>query len=115
MALCLTIRMCLLGRRGYRQLGELCLAKAEYLKGAIRAGGFETPFTAPTFNEFVVRRKGGGKAGPMLAALGAQKIIGGIDLGRWFPEMDDCFLVAVTERHTRADLDRFTEALKAIG
>jgi glycine dehydrogenase subunit 1 len=51
----------------------------------------------------------------MLAALSAQKIFGGIDLGRWFADMDDCFLIAVTERHTKADLDRFVEALKAIG
>ena len=115
MALCLTIRMCLLGKRGYTELGTLCLSKAEYLKTALRGAGFELPHAAPTFNEFVVRRKGGGKAMPMLAALAAQKIHGGVDLGRWYPEMDDCFLVAVTERHTRADLDRFIDALKSIG
>ncbi len=114
MALCLTIRMSLLGKSGYQQLGKLCLSKSEYLKGALRNAGFEIPFAAPTFNEFVVKRKGGGKTAPMLAALAAQKIFGGVDLGRWFPEMDDCFLVAVTERHTKADLDRFVEALSAI-
>jgi glycine dehydrogenase subunit 1 len=115
MALCLTIRMSLLGKSGYQQLGRLCLAKSEYLKGALREAGFEVPFASPTFNEFVVKRKGGGKTAPMLAALAAQKIFGGVDLGRWFPEMDDCFLVAVTERHTKADLYRFVEALKSIG
>ncbi len=115
MALCLTVRMSLLGKSGYTQLGALCLSKSEYLKGALRGAGFEILFSAPTFNEFVVRRKGGGKAAPMLAALAAQKIFGGVDLGRWFPEMDDCFLVAVTERHAKADLDRLVDALKTIG
>jgi glycine dehydrogenase subunit 1 len=115
MALCLTVRMCLLGKKGYQELGQLCLSKSEYLKHALIAAGFELPFAAsPTFNEFVVRRRSG-KAGPMLAALAAQKILGGVDLGRWYPERDDSFLVAVTERHTRADLDRLVDALKAIG
>jgi glycine dehydrogenase subunit 1 len=116
MALCLTVRMCLLGKQGYQQLGRLCLAKSEYLKTALRDAGFELPFGgAPTFNEFVVRRRGGGKAAPMLAALAAQKLFAGVDLARWYPDQDDCFLVAVTERHTRADLDKLVEALKAIG
>ncbi len=114
MALCITIRMSLLGRSGYAQQGRLCLSKAEYLKGAFRGAGFEIPFSAPTFNEFAVRRKSG-KAAPMLAALGAQKIIGGVDLAVWYPEMDDCFLVAVTEKHSRAEMDRFVDAVKAIG
>jgi glycine dehydrogenase subunit 1 len=114
MALCLTVRMCLLGKSGYQQLGALCLSKSEYLKAALVGAGFELPFAAPTFNEFVVRRRGGGKAGPMLAALAAHKILGGVDLGRFYPELDDCFLVAVTERHSRAELDRFVEALTGI-
>lgn len=115
MALAVAIRMCLLGKEGFQRLGRLCLSKSEYLKRALREAGFDLPFGAPTFNEFVVRRRGGGKAGPLLAALAAQKILGGVDLGRWYPELDDCFLVAVTERHTRADLDRLVSALGSIG
>jgi glycine dehydrogenase subunit 1 len=107
--------MCLLGKQGYQQLGRLCLARSEYLKHALVGAGFQVAFPGPTFNEFVVRRAGGGKAAPLLAALSAQKIFGGIDLARWYPALDDCFLVAVTERHTRADLDRFVDALRAIG
>jgi glycine dehydrogenase subunit 1 len=104
----------MLGRRGFEQVGRLCLGKAEYLKQKIvSTGRFETVTTAPTFNEFAVRRKDG-KAAPLLAALAAKGILGGIDLGAWFPDRDDQILVAVTERHDRAALDRFAATLAAI-
>jgi glycine dehydrogenase subunit 1 len=115
MALCITVRMCLLGKQGYIELGKLCLSKSEYLKGKLAEVGVTTMFGGPTFNEFVVRRKNGGKAGPALAALAAKGILGGLDLGRWYPSMDECILLAVTERHTRADLDRLAQELAAIG
>ncbi len=115
MALCITIRMCLLGKQGYLELGRLCLSKSEYLKSKLTEVGVKSAFSGLTFNEFVIRRKSGGKAGPALAALAARGILGGVDLGRWYPAMDDCILLAVTERHTRADLDRLATELAAIG
>jgi glycine dehydrogenase subunit 1 len=113
-ALAFTIRSAMLGRRGFEQVGRLCLSRAEYLKERIgELDGFEVPASAPTFNEFVVRRRDG-KAAPLLAALAANGILAGVDLGRFFPERDTDFLVSVTERHSRADLDRLVAALASI-
>jgi glycine dehydrogenase subunit 1 len=113
-ALAMTIRCALLGKKGFEQVGRLCLSKAEYLKQRIaETGRFTLPTTAPTFNEFVVRRRDGAAA-PLLAALAAKGILGGIDLGRFYPERDREWLVAVTERHTKDDLDRFVAAIAAI-
>lgn len=113
-ALAFTIRTAMLGRRGFEQVGRLCLSRTEYLKKRIDAlDGFHVPATAPTFNEIVVRREGG-KAAPLLAALAAKGILAGVDLGRFFPERDQEILVAVTERHTRADLDRLVDALASV-
>jgi len=110
-ALAFTIRTALLGRQGFVEVGKLCLSKAEYLKQRIAATGrFTVPSSAPTFNEFVVRRTDG-KAAPLLAALAARGILAGVDLGTFFPERDHDFLVAVTERHRKEDLDRFADAL----
>jgi glycine dehydrogenase subunit 1 len=113
-ALAFTIRTAMLGRKGFEEVGQACLAKAEYLKQKIVATGrYTLPASAPTFNEFVVRRNEG-KAAPLLAALAAKGILGGVPLGKFFAERDHEFLVAVTERHSRADLDRFVEALASV-
>ncbi|GAC1393597.1 MAG: hypothetical protein NVSMB47_01150 [Polyangiales bacterium] len=111
MALGMCIRMCLIGKQGFVALGEQCHARAEYLKGKIAAlPGFELPYSAPTFDEFVVRRKGG-DAAPLLAAVQARGVLAGVDLGRFHADWSDRFVVAVTERHTREDLDRLVAVL----
>jgi len=113
-ALAFTIRTAMLGRRGFEQVGRLCLSRAEYLKKRIDAlDRFSVPAGAPTFNEFVVRREEG-TAAPLLAALAAKGILAGVDLGRFYPERDHEFLVAVTERHDRAALDRLVDALASV-
>ncbi|MGE0786835.1 MAG: aminomethyl-transferring glycine dehydrogenase subunit GcvPA [Sandaracinaceae bacterium] len=113
-ALAFTIRTAMLGRRGFTDVGQLCLSRAEYLKQRIAAlPQFSIPLSAPTFNEFVVRREEG-KAAPLLAALAAKGILGGVDLAKFYPERDHEMLVAVTERHDRAALDRFVDALSAV-
>jgi glycine dehydrogenase subunit 1 len=113
-ALAFTIRTAMLGRRGFEQVGRLCLSRAEYLKKRIgELDRFSVPNGAPTFNEFVVRREEG-KAAPLLAALAAKGILAGVDLGRFYPERDHELLVAVTERHDRAALDRLVDALGSV-
>ncbi len=113
-ALSFTIRTAMLGQRGFSQVGRLCLSRAEYLKHRIdELDGFEVVRGAPTFNEFVVRRRQG-KAAPLLAALAAEGILAGVDLGRFFEARDHEFLLAVTERHDRAALDRLVEALGSV-
>ncbi|GAC1586514.1 MAG: aminomethyl-transferring glycine dehydrogenase subunit GcvPA [Polyangiales bacterium] len=110
-ALAVCIRLCILGKDGFTALGDQCHSRAEYLKGRIaELPSFEIPYRAPTFNEFVVRFKKG-EASPLLAKLESQGVFAGVDLGRFFAPMKDRFLVAVTERHTRADLDRLVALL----
>lgn len=110
-ALAMGIRTAMLGKSGFAEVGRLCLSRAEYLKQRIaELGRFSLPCSAATFNEFVVRREDG-KAAPLLASLAAQGVLAGVELARWYPERDRDFLVAVTERHSKADLDRLVEAL----
>jgi glycine dehydrogenase subunit 1 len=110
-ALAITIRACLLGKRGFVEVANQCLAKSEYLKGALVASGaWELPYSAPTFNEFVVRSKRGPVA-PLVARAAKDGILAGIDLSRFDRARDRDLLVTVTERHARADLDRLVAAL----
>jgi glycine dehydrogenase subunit 1 len=110
-ALAFTIRVSMLGRAGFRSVGELCLRRAEYLKAEIRKlPGFSLPYAGPTFNEFVVERQNG-SAGELLQELDKRGILGGVPLVRFDRARDKQFLVAVTERHSRGHLDRLLTAL----
>jgi glycine dehydrogenase subunit 1 len=111
-ALSFVIRASLLGKQGFVQVAEQCLAKAAYLRERIHAlpgyaPGFEA---APNFNEFTVRVRGG-SAARVCEALERQGIIAGLDLGRVDPKLADRLLIAVTELHRREDLDGCVEAL----
>jgi glycine dehydrogenase subunit 1 len=55
-----------------------------------------------------------GRARDVLAALEQKQILGGVDLGRFYPELDDCILMTATELTTSADVDRLATALSEI-
>lgn len=112
LALSLTIRTSMLGKQGFIETARLCMSKAYYLRTAIAAlpgYGVEFPEVA-MFNEFVVRVRGG-NAASVVTALQQRKILAGYDLGRVDETQRDRLLVAVTERHSRAQLDHFVLAL----
>jgi glycine dehydrogenase subunit 1 len=104
-ALAATIYLCLLGKKGLKALAEQNLAKAHYAAQQLRGvSGVTTPFSAPFFNEFVVKVPG--KAEELLVALRGEKIIGGLDLGQFYPELQNHLLVCATETVSRAAIDR---------
>ncbi|MEO8797403.1 MAG: aminomethyl-transferring glycine dehydrogenase subunit GcvPA [Polyangiaceae bacterium] len=106
-ALAITIRMSLLGKSGFVEVAKQCLAKSEYLKKKlVGTGKWELSYSAATFNEFVIARKDGPVA-PVLAKLEREGILAGVPLARFEPDRTRELLVAVTERHKKADLDRF--------
>jgi len=113
-ALAFAIRMSLLGRSGFQEVARQCMAKARYLRSALLTlPGVSAAFAdAPFFNEFAIRfAPSRGTAAQVLARLEQAGIIGGYDLGRSERTLEDCLLVAVTEEHTKADLDRLLAAL----
>lgn len=114
LALALAIRTSLLGKTGFVAVAEQCLAKACYLRRRIlEHAAFAPGFAdAPFFNEFSIRLEHT-SAAALLHKLERSGIVGGFDLGRVDAAWKDRLLVAVTERHTKADLDRFADALAA--
>lgn len=104
-ALAATIYLSLLGKQGLKALAEHNLSKASYAAAELRAvPGASLPFTAPSFNEFVVKTPT--SAGELLATLRKEKMIGGLDLERFYPELKNHLLVCVTETVSKAALDR---------
>ncbi len=105
MALMATVFMAVYGKRGLRELAEQNLAKAHYLAAKARPR-----FSGPFFNEFVTKpaRRTPGQVNEELLAAG---IIGGLPLGRFYPELADSMLVCATEKNSREQMDRLAEAL----
>ncbi len=112
-ALNVTIYLCLLGKQGLRRVAEQNLAKAHYASEHLRAiARVSTPFSAPHFNEFVVKVPA--DADELLAELLHEKIIGGLPLGRFYPELANHLLVCVTEIVNRDTLDRMLEVYRRV-
>ncbi len=110
MALTASIYLATLGPRGLREVGEQCLAKAHYAADRLASlPGFSRPYTAPFFKEFVVRTPR--PPAELNAALLKSGIIGGLDLGRFDAAWTNHWLLCVTERRTRRDIDRLVECL----
>jgi glycine dehydrogenase subunit 1 len=75
--------------------------------------GFSLPFSAPRFNEFVVRAPLGARE--LLSRLSEEKnITGGLALSRYYPERENEFLVCVTEINSRAEIDALADGLSAV-
>jgi glycine dehydrogenase subunit 1 len=104
-ALMATVFMTVYGKQGLRELAEQNLAKAHYL-----AGKLKPRFSGNFFNEFVVRAEGKSPE-EINKALLKKKIIGGLPLGRFYPELADSMLLCATEMTKRADMDALAEVL----
>ncbi len=106
-ALAFTIHLCLLGRRGWRELSALNLAKAEYAKRQLASlRGFSLRYTAPTFNEFALRVRGG-DAARAVEKLAEHNLFAGV-------AENDTLLVSVTEKHRKGDIDRLVKELNEV-
>jgi glycine dehydrogenase subunit 1 len=104
-ALMATVFMTVYGKQGLRALAEQNLAKAHYL-----AGRLKPRFCGNFFNEFVVKFEGR-SPDEVNKALLKKKIIGGLPLGRFYPELADSMLLCATEMTKRADIDAVAEVL----
>jgi glycine dehydrogenase subunit 1 len=103
-ALMATVFMAVYGKEGLRELAGQNLAKAHYL-----ANGLERRFSGPFFNEFVIPASRG-----LNDELLKHKIIGGLELGRFYPELQDCTLVCATEMTKREHMDLFQRTARSV-
>ena len=109
-ALAVTVYLSVLGRQGLRRLAKMNYQAAHEVAARLEAAGVSRPFSAPFFNEFVVRAPA---AAARWEALARDGIVAGFPLGRWYPELADALLLCVTETHRAEDVDRLVSALAA--
>jgi glycine dehydrogenase subunit 1 len=114
LALAASVYLSIMGKRGIREAAGLNVQKAYYAARALDGRkGMSLTFAAPFFNEFVVSL-GGADIGAINRKLLDAGMIGGYDLGRDYPELKGHMLVAVTERRTREEIDRFADRLEEL-
>ncbi len=106
LALRATIHLSLLGPEGLRETATHCALKTDYARRRFaQSDRFELVHEQAVFKEFVVRDRENDVRGWMSLAT-EQGILAGVPLEPWYPELSDCFLVAVTEKRTKAEIDR---------
>ncbi|XEC95919.1 aminomethyl-transferring glycine dehydrogenase subunit GcvPA [Paenibacillus tarimensis] len=116
LALCASVYLSVMGKKGLREAAMLNLRKAHYAAdriGASAGGAISLSFPSPYFNEFVVKLPEETNIKVLNAKLLKAGFIGGYDLGAAYPELQGHMLIAVTERRTKDEIDRFVRELEA--
>ncbi len=105
-----TIYLALLGPQGLERVAAACVARTAELVDSLGAlPGVEAAFSGARFHEAVLRLDR--PAGPVLEALAARGIAGGVDLGRHYPELGHALLTCATETRTAGDIRAYADAL----
>lgn len=107
------IYLSLLGKQGLRDVAKLCFDKAAYLRDRLR----KVPFVKvmddhPVFNEFVVKLPI--DAGEFAGRMIERGFAPGFPLGRYYCNMKNCLLIAVTEKRTRYEIGAFVETFEDV-
>jgi len=112
-ALMATIFLAVYGKEGIRELAEHNLAKADYASRTIGSQpGANLLFKgAPHFHEFVIETEE--SPAELSKRLLENKIVGGVELGRWYPELKSATLWCATEMVTREQIDHAANVLAA--
>ena len=110
-ALRAAIYLSVMGPTGMRDVANLCLQKAHYAQQQLtKLDRFDPICDQPFFKEFVIRDKQNDIAG-LLEKAEDFNLLAGVNLGKWYPQLEDCLLVAVTEKRTIHEIDQLVEVL----
>ncbi|MDA1474869.1 aminomethyl-transferring glycine dehydrogenase subunit GcvPA [Bacillus changyiensis] len=108
-ALAASVAMTALGKNGIKEIAWQNIQKAAYAKQAAQQAGLEVVYHGPMFNEFVVKlNEPISKANERLLK---KEIIGGYDLSKTFPDLENHMLIAVTELRTKNEIETLIKEL----
>lgn len=112
-ALAATVYLSLVGKQGLRQVAELCLQKTAYAKKLLGSlPGYQVPWQTPVFKEFIIKTKISPEV--INKELLKDNILGGLDLGKFYPELSGHMLLCVTEKRSRQEIELLAERLGAL-
>jgi glycine dehydrogenase subunit 1 len=108
-----TVYLALLGAEGLERVATLSVQRTEQLVRALTGiPGVRRIFNCPGFHEAVLGLER--PVAPVLAALGARGIEGGLDLLDDYPELGPALLVCATETKTQADIELYARTLAEV-
>ena len=97
-------------------LWEVAVRNIENAKKCLNAitgiDGFRRKFSGEFFNEFVIESSF--DVNEINRKLLDRGVVGGLEIGRWYPELKNCFLFGVTEMHSYDDINRLSSTLKEV-
>ena len=112
-ALASSVYLALMGKQGIPYVANLCLQKSHYLaKQLNQVAGLELLFKQSFFKEMAVKCPVSPKI--IIDKMLEKGIFAGIDLGRFDYGLEHGLLIAVTEKRTKQDMDRYVEVIKGI-
>lgn len=112
-ALAVSVYLATMGKEGYAETAEQCSQKAHYAYNEIiKTGAAQAVFAAPFFQEFVV--KVNKPVAEINEELLQKKMIGGLDLGQYYPDLAGHMLLCVTENRTKVEIDALVAGLGAL-
>ncbi len=114
-ALAFSIHMTLLGEAGLRQLAAINHSRAKAAAAELAKIPGVSVMNESFFNEFTLLLPTAAR--PVIHKLAEKDILGGVSLGRLYPDNDGLangLVVAVTETATEADIAAFAAALKEV-
>lgn len=111
-ALASSVAMSSIGKHGLKKMAKLNMKKARYAKQQFAEIGIPVLFDQPFFNEFVIQLNK--TVSEVNEALLTKGIVGGYDLGRDYPELENCMLVAVTEIRSKEEIDQLIKEVRDI-
>ncbi len=101
------------GKQGLRDLARLNFDKAEYAKSVLDGiKGVEVKKSSPTFNEFTVLLPK--NADEVVGGMVRHSFVAGLPLGMYYRDMERYLLIAVTEKRTKDEIDRFADILREV-
>jgi glycine dehydrogenase subunit 1 len=113
LALSALIYLCTLGKQGIIDVGNLCLSKSHYLLDKLKdLKGIKLAYEQEFFKEFLVETDK--PAQEILDALLKERIFGGVPLSMFDEKLKNHFLIAVTEKRTKKELDLLADQLSRI-
>jgi glycine dehydrogenase subunit 1 len=108
-----TVYLALLGAEGLERVAALSMSRTEELVRALSGiPGVRREFAGAGFHEAVLALDR--PVAPLLAALAARGIQGGLDLHEYYPELGPALLVCATETKTAADIETYARALSEV-
>jgi glycine dehydrogenase subunit 1 len=111
MAIAAAVHLSWLGPEGLYRLGEICIRNtAQAAARMAEIPGCTVRFDGPRFKEFVLETPA--DASQLIRGLARRGFLAGPSLARWYPELGNCLMIAVTERRTEQEIASLAEAIE---